>query len=287
MMYEKLYSLLDLSDQYDAFLFDIWGVLTDINPLDKEAVERVNYIIRNKSVRIVSNSPRLPDTVYHRLRKDVGLCIDSDMIITSGMATRSYLKGYSGMIYHLGEDHNHEILSGLEVNTTHDLREAKILLLTVRREFHQKDDPAVLDVLAEAARLNIPAVCANPDMHLVSSDGTCYCAGYYAQQYIKKYGGMVKHCGKPDSEIFQIAFDELNHIPRKKFIMIGDTFETDILGAHNVGIDSALVLTGNMRQLLNQYSRLNTEFLGDAEQLQVAREVCAQREIRPTYMLSI
>ena len=39
--------------------------------------------------------------------------------------------------------------------------------------------------------------------------------------------------------------------------MIGDTFETDILGANRSGIDSALVLTGNSVKLHDQKKLIN------------------------------
>lgn len=38
---------------------------------------------------------------------------------------------------------------------------------------------------------------------------------------------------------------------KNRILMIGDTLETDILGATNAGIDSALVMTGNTGRLLN------------------------------------
>ncbi|KJV53838.1 HAD hydrolase, IA, variant 1 family protein [Orientia tsutsugamushi str. Gilliam] len=59
-------------------------------------------------------------------------------------------------------------------------------------------------------------------------------------------GGKVVYSGKPHSEIFQAVLNTLAlNVKKKKILMIGDTLETDILGANNIGIDSALVLTGN------------------------------------------
>ena len=49
--------------------------------------------------------------------------------------------------------------------------------------------------------------------------------------------------GKPSRDIAEIALDILG-LPAEACLLMGDRMETDILCAHNAGIDSALVLTG-------------------------------------------
>ena len=53
-------------------------------------------------------------------------------------------------------------------------------------------------------------------------------------------------CGKPSSEVFSLicSVAGIKAEEKDKCIMIGDRITTDIQMAHNVGIDSALVLTG-------------------------------------------
>lgn len=46
---------------------------------------------------------------------------------------------------------------------------------------------------------------------------------------------------KPHLEIFSHAHSFYPTIPKEKIIMIGDSLKTDILGAHNYGIDSCLL----------------------------------------------
>ena len=74
------------------------------------------------------------------------------------------------------------------------------------------------------------------------------CAGYFAEE-IKQHNGNVKIFGKPFIEIYErieTFLPELK-INKSKALMIGDTLETDILGAVNYGIDSLLVLSGITR----------------------------------------
>jgi len=53
--------------------------------------------------------------------------------------------------------------------------------------------------------------------------------------------------GKPSKHIFETLVSEhsLQKEPLSKFIMIGDTLETDIKFGNNCGIDTLLVLSGN------------------------------------------
>ena len=59
---------------------------------------------------------------------------------------------------------------------------------------------------------------------------------------------------KPDPEIFKIAMKRLN-VSAGSSLMIGNSFETDILGACNAGIQSMIInseITGQQQQLLNE-----------------------------------
>ena len=57
--------------------------------------------------------------------------------------------------------------------------------------------------------------------------------------------------GKP-SKTFYAYCPETAKVPKNKILMIGDTPETDILGAQNFGIDSLLVFTGNAAPMLEK-----------------------------------
>lgn len=65
-------------------------------------------------------------------------------------------------------------------------------------------------------------------------------------------GRMPRDFGKPNREIFDHAFERFQV---KKPLFIGDTLSTDILGAKNAQIDSALVLTGNTTQEIWEKSK--------------------------------
>lgn len=101
--------------------------------------------------------------------------------------------------------------------------------------------------LEKLAALGKTLFLSNPDVfapfridngkYLVTTQGAI---GFY---YEKFFGGKVLYFGKPFKEIFDFA-QKVSSSEKDKILMIGDTLWTDVLGAHNAGIDSALVMTG-------------------------------------------
>ena len=57
-------------------------------------------------------------------------------------------------------------------------------------------------------------------------------------------GGRVKYFGKPYTDIYEKAMRKVRISNKNKILAVGDSLRTDILGANNFQIDSALVLTG-------------------------------------------
>ena len=54
--------------------------------------------------------------------------------------------------------------------------------------------------------------------------------------------------GKPDTQMFNYAFEDLNRddsFAKRDVLMVGDTLHTDILGGNKFGIKTCLTLSGN------------------------------------------
>lgn len=108
-------------------------------------------------------------------------------------------------------------------------------------------------------------------------------------EYYRQINGKVIECGKPDIEIFKMALNKilensnileksenrLNEL-KKKAVMIGDTPETDILGAMNAEIDSILLVgTGNTSRKLNN--------MNEIEQVNYLENI--NKEFKPTHII--
>ena len=56
------------------------------------------------------------------------------------------------------------------------------------------------------------------------------------------------HFGKPDTQMFNYAYGDLNasgNFNKNEILMVGDTLHTDILGGNKFGVKTTLVLSGN------------------------------------------
>ena len=83
---------------------------------------------------------------------------------------------------------------------------------------------------------SIPVVCVNPDVTCMHGDAIRYTAGYFAKQYSDRHGCEVYYYGKPYDNIYKMAFRKAR-ASKDRILAIGDTIETDILGANNNGVD--------------------------------------------------
>ena len=100
-------------------------------------------------------------------------------------------------------------------------------------------------------RRTIPAIVANPDgAYPMSKREVGIAIGGLSYMIEKITGRKFIRFGKPDSQIFMFALENIlpSHpdITKKDILMVGDTLHTDILGGNKFGLDTALVLTGNL-----------------------------------------
>lgn len=149
-------------------------------------------------------------------------------------------------------------------------------------------------VLEKCLEHNKILLVANPDMFAYESDANS--GGEYSNKaaaiftqgilgmYYKKIGGRVVYFGKPYTGIFEFARSFTN--PNDRIVMVGDTPWTDILGANNSGLDSALVTTGVSGEFLRNevYELIASNF----EKLygEIAKKLCKTNGfMQPKYVL--
>lgn len=251
----------ELTDNYDLFLFDLWGVIIEAEQVYPGVIELVNQVMSTNKVFFVSNAPRPASKVAFNLRKWGLIHATDEMVITSGDISRNYidamresLGGRLPSIYHLGADRNDDLLSNFEYKVAHNLAEADILLISLFRDDHE-NLTEFDDLLKEAADLGIKAICANPDNTIPKLGSIRYCAGYFAEK-LEKFGGKVFFAGKPGINIYEEVFYRAPEVSKNRIVMVGDTYETDILGGNNAGIHTALVLTGNADKFHRDFDKI-------------------------------
>jgi HAD superfamily hydrolase (TIGR01459 family) len=275
-------SFLEIIDLFDLFLVDLWGVTHNgktpfIHTLEvlKEAQKR------QKKVWFLSNAPRLPIMAEKKL-SELGVSSDLyDGICTSGLACFNDLKERRFSFYqkdhpklfHIGEKRDESIFQKLDFyEKTEKLEDTDFIILT--GIFNSNDNlEDYQSILGKSLFYKIPITCANADLEVMYGDKKIICAGAIGKLY-EQMGGKVIYYGKPDSKIYSLALElsQSEHIAKERILMIGDSLNTDILGANNFGIKSILVGTGILQDSLKECT---------------IEEIVQEKKIYPDYFMDV
>ncbi|WP_454802391.1 HAD-IIA family hydrolase [Mucilaginibacter phyllosphaerae] len=248
-------------DRYEIVFFDAFGVLKTHSGLVPCIERTFEYLkAQNKEYYIVTNdasrSPGQLAQSYH----DKGLyAVTADRIISSGQLTKEYLelKVDDGYVAYLGtQESAHYIESaGLKTLPIRDVNSSNIDKVNALI-FMDDEGFDWFEGLNKTVNLlrkrTIPAIVANTDYaYPVSKHDVGIAIGGLAQMIETIVGKRFIRFGKPDSQMFMFAYDlirEYRTISKKQIVMVGDTLQTDILGGNKFGLDTVLVLTGNMQE---------------------------------------
>ena len=246
----------DLIDQYDAFLFDAYGVLKNANGLIEgveEVLQRLRFL--KKPYFVITNDASKSPALLAKFYEDAGCgdLIDPSIIISSGMlATRYLARELPGeKVGYMGKSASRYYIEkagceAIPINEADENIKALVLLDDDGFEWREGINKA-MNLLSN---YNILAILANTDLaYPIDVNRSGLAVGSIAlvlESVTKKQ--FIKF-GKPDSTAFQLVFDlaqkKLRGLEKNKVLMVGDTLHTDIIGANQFGFDSLLTLSGN------------------------------------------
>lgn len=248
---QKLKGISEISDKFDVYFIDLWGVIHNGVQCYPEALKVLEKLKeQNKKIVLISNAPR-PAAVVKVFLETIGLKSSGyDFLVTSGDITREYISLNSSKknFYHLGPTRDIDLFKDLNVTLTSKEECEEIICTGLVSDEEEKlqDYKILLDFFLNK---KIPLICANPDEVVARGKKIVFCAGALANQY-KQEGGMVRYFGKPYSEIYSFALKKIRahkDFKDKKEIntlVIGDNIKTDIKGANLSNLDSVLILNG-------------------------------------------
>ncbi len=256
----KHHSFLSLSENFKAVFLDSYGVLKNYKGLI-DGVQNTIDVLRSKdiAIRILTNDASRSQEQQAESFIRLGLQgIHEDEIITSGMMARDFLqqKINSGKIAYLGTENSaHYILqSGLEhiaVSdiSTNDISDISAFVFLDDEGFDWNYD--INKTINLLRKINIPVIVANSDkIYPVSKNDVAVATGGIAKLVESILNKKFIHFGKPDTQMFIYAFEDLNrqsNYVREDILMVGDNLHTDILGGNKFGVKTTLVLSGNTR----------------------------------------
>jgi HAD superfamily hydrolase (TIGR01459 family) len=252
MTHPKLLSGLSaIADQYDAVFCDIWGVIHNGRqhfPPAYEALKR--FKAEHGPVILISNSPRPNDNLTEQLASLGILDNGFSAVVSSGDATREYLKQFapSGQAWRIGDPREQMLYEGIDIDLSGTPQTAAFIACTSPYD----DENDTLDRYTAdfiiAARRKLVMICANPDKVVQRGDKIIMCAGSLADYYAS-LGGEVIMAGKPYAPIYEMCYAALERLTgkphdKRRILAIGDGLPTDVLGANGQGLDLIFIAAG-------------------------------------------
>lgn len=186
-----------------------------------------------------NNSTKTVASYVERLNQ-IGVPARPENVITSSVATADYISQRYAVdtpVYIIGQDGIRQALA--EKGYREDPQQARVVV--VGMDFavtYDKFKTATLLIRAGADFIG-----TNGDRSFPTPEGLIPGNGSLLALLETATDVAPVVIGKPEAAMYQVALQRFGTAPSET-LMIGDRIETDILGAHRVGLLSALVLTG-------------------------------------------
>ena len=249
-------SLGEMIASFEVILFDSDGVLTrwpSAVPGAPEAIARLNSLEKPYFV-LTNDASALPETRSARYA-ELGLAIAPSKIITSGFLLKDYflnlnLAGPRCVVLGTEDSASYVREAGGEVVSFE--KDFDVLVIGDQEGFPflEATGKVLSNLFLKIDRGETPfLVLPNPDLIYPEGDGYAFASGAVAQmfesaialRYRDRLDLKFTRLGKPHPAMFE---EVIRRCGTRCMVMIGDTPDTDIRGANQVGITSVLVETG-------------------------------------------
>lgn len=279
--------LSDISDSYQAVIFDQWGVLHNGKKAYEGVVDCLKELRSRKKVIILMSNYAMREKDNKDMLKKMGIGPSLyDKIYTCGEFIASGLeeknaKPFSDLgnkCYSFHSEGGHEFLKGSDIEYVEDVADAEFVLITGWDKL-DKPAPEYEKILKTVVQKGLQTIFALPDSRALLSPNYIMGPGILVRK-LKEYGGVVYSVGKPYRPIFQkcVEFLQEKEIFPGQTVMVGDTMAHDMMGAHMSEIDSCFVRSG-----IHAGAFRNVQGPADVDnQLNI---LIAQYNVRPTYLI--
>lgn len=292
-MTEIIRSLADLTGRYDAVFCDLWGCLHNGQAAFPAAVAALQgFRGTGGKVVLLTNAPRPKSSVIKQLD---GLSVPRDawdIVVTSGDAAQmGMLSGAVGRrVHHIGAPKDEPFFTDFAEDLAAyaktqppiervALKDATGIVCTGLADDLTETPDDYRAALLLGKTLDLPMLCANPDIVVDMGEKRLYCAGALAQAY-EQMGGTALYFGKPHPPIYDLARRRLSEAGAPadpQILCIGDGIFTDIQGGIGEGLDT-LFITGGL-----EAERFGTDV--ENPDASLLRDWLDQGELSPTFAM--
>lgn len=258
-------SFLEIAKQFKVVFFDSYGVLKHAGGVIEGACKTIELLkAEGVEIRVLTNdASRSRGAQADKFRALGYNGIRSGEIITSGHMASRFLRDkiQQGKVAYLGTEKSACYIKDVncEPVAMRDIKNPEDIKAIVFLDDEGFDWASELNIAVNIIRnYRVPVVVANTDKLYPASQNTVAIAtGGIARLIQMLVRTKFLYFGKPDTQMFNYAFDDvnLNDTYRKdEILMVGDTLQTDILGGNKFGIKTCLVLSGNVsaRNYINE-----------------------------------
>lgn len=243
-MTRRIDTLAEVASQYDAVVFDQWGVLHNGSTPYPGAIACLNALNQyGQRLAVLSNSGKRAAPNAARIA-DMGFSPTLfEFVMTSGEALWQEIAGgaVSERAFHPIERAPGDAAAwagGLDIEFRETLEGADAILLMGLPDGSKLDGWQTL--LEQALQHALPVFCTNPDRSSPRADGLVISPGALAFAY-RDMGGKVRFYGKPHHPVYTALEQALG---ANNLLMVGDSLEHDIAGAQTAGWDNLLIEGG-------------------------------------------
>ena len=221
-----------------GIIFDIDGVLEFQGIVYPRAIEIINTLrARGLILRFLTNSTLKSRASCAAKLQQKGFTLTIDEIVTASYATAMYLRSLNPRsCWVLLAREGLEEFKGLPMDTDNP---EYIVIGDYREYFNFESMNKAFRLLRKGAKL----VGMIPELVDTSMGELELNVGSWVQMLEKASGVEATYIGKPHPYAIELTLKGMN-LPREQVAMIGDRVNTDVIGAHNSGLKSILVKTG-------------------------------------------
>lgn len=253
-------SFYSIAKNFKAVFLDSYGVLKNHQGLIAGVEDTIDYIREQGiTLRVLTNDASRSQKQQVQVFEDLGLKgLKEEEIVTSGMLAKQFLelKIREGKVAYMGTENSAKYIlrdglemvpiSDIDVDNCDDIS-AFVFLDDEGFDWNYEINKTVNFL----RRKNLPIIVANSDKYYpISHNDVAVAIGSISRLVESVLNQKFIRFGKPDSQMFMYAYDEINktgNFEKSDILMVGDTLHTDILGGNKFGLSTLLVLSGNTR----------------------------------------
>ena len=249
----EIENLTAVSPEFDGFIIGLDGVMYDGEAkVNQNAVNVVgNLHDSGKKIVFLSNSSRRANDVSVRLAR-LGIGREMyDGLLTSGEILYHDLKNRTdGFFFHLGkkyyyigDESNRFVFETAGYRSVSSFSAADFAVVG---DVTDKNDEInnYMEMFQQALAKTLPMLCADADrIKIAAGNIPMMGPGYIAERY-SRMGGRVFVRGKPQADVFAYCMEGMGITDKTRVAVVGDGFETDIMGGHNAGLKTIFISGG-------------------------------------------